>query len=114
VPVTPPLEVGGGFEFSYFRAGIGVRLFPNLGLTPRFTFSLPVMKQLNVTVDVGIPVQFYSSAVAVGITGNAGIEYYVVPWIGGYVLVGGRYYFLGRGNDASAFTATAGVRLRVP
>jgi hypothetical protein len=112
-PVTLPLELGGGFEFSYFRAGLAVRLYPVLGLTPRFAFSLPVMDQLNVTLEIGVPFHFYSSP-AIGFSGNAGVELYPVPWFGAFALVGARHYFLPRGNDATAFTATAGVRLRVP
>jgi PEGA domain len=111
---TLPLELGGGFEFFYFRAGLGVRLFPQLGLTPRFAFSLPVLERVAVALEVGVPFEFFSSSVAIGLNGGAGVEFYPLRWFGAFVLVGGRHYFLRPGNDGTAFTATAGIRLRVP
>jgi tetratricopeptide (TPR) repeat protein len=113
IDVAYPLELGGGFEFSYFRAGLAVRLFPDLGVIPRFAFSLPVMEQINVTLELSVPVIFFTTP-AVGISGAAGIEFYPVKWIGAYALVGGRYFFFGHGNDTTAFVPTFGVRLRVP
>jgi hypothetical protein len=114
VPVTLPLELGGGFEFSYFRAGLGVRLFPSWGLTPRFAFSMPVWHIVSVALEVGVPFQFFPGGVGIGLSGGAGVEVYPVRWFGVFALVGGRHYFLRPGNDATAFTATAGIRLRMP
>lgn len=113
VPVALPLELGGGFEFSYFRAGLAVRLFQQFGVTPRFSFSLPVMERINITLELSVPVTFFATP-AVGVAGAAGIEFYPVRWIGAYAMVGGRYYFFGHGNDTTAFVPTVGVRLRVP
>lgn len=113
VPVTLPLELGGGFEFSFFRVGLAVRLFPALGVTPRFAFSLPVMSLVHVVLEVGVPFHFYAQP-AIGFIGNAGVEFYPVRWFGVFALVGGRHYFIPHGNDATAFTATAGIQLRVP
>jgi hypothetical protein len=111
---TLPLELSGGVEFSYFRATMGVRLYPNFGLTPRFTFALPVMTMLGVVIEAGVPFELFPS-VALGISGGAGVEYYPVRWFSGFVLLGGRHYFLlTRSNDSTALTATIGVRLRMP
>ncbi len=114
IGATLPLELGGGVELSYFRLGLGVRLFPQFGLTPRFAFAIPVYDRLAVALEVGVPVQFFSSAVAVGIAGGAGVEYYPVRWLGFTALVGARHYLIRPLNDATAFTLSAGVRLRVP
>ncbi|MFZ5438646.1 MAG: PEGA domain-containing protein [Myxococcota bacterium] len=109
------LELGGGFEFSYFRLALFARLFPAFGITPRFQFALPVMENINVALEVGVPLTFLPDGLGVGFQGAGGAEYYPLKWLGAYVLIGGRHHFVWPGrNDVTAFTATAGVRLRMP
>lgn len=109
------LELGGGFEFSWFRLGLFARLFPVFGIAPRFQFALPVLDNVNVLLEVGVPLTFLEDGLGVGFQGAGGAEYYPLKWLGGYVLIGGRHHFLWPGrNDVTAFTATAGVRLRMP
>lgn len=111
------LQVGGGVELSYFRLGLFVRVFPNFDLTPRFQFSLPFLKtdlgEWNATLEVGVPLSFYSSGFAVGIQGAGGLELYLLKWLAPYILVGGSHHFVRFGYD-TAFLLTGGLRLRVP
>jgi len=108
------LEVGGGIELSYFRIGLGVRLWQYFGLVPRFAFALPVLDKLTITLEVNVPFTFFPGSVGIGGSGYAGAEYYPVRWLGVFAMVGARYYFAGRGNDKTAFVPVAGVRLRLP
>ena len=110
---TLPLELSGGVELTYYRITLAVRLYPNFGLTPRFTFALPVTALLGVVIEAGVPFEFFPS-VALGLSGGAGVEVYPVRWFSGFVLLGGRHYFLTDFNDATALTATVGARLRMP
>ncbi len=113
--VSGGIELGGGIEVSWFRIGLFARLFPNFGVTPRFQLALPVLKTLNVLLEVSLPINFLTTGLGLGIGGGGGAEYYPLQWIGAYVLIGGRHHFLWPGrNDETAFTATGGVRLRVP
>lgn len=113
VDPTLPLELAGGLEFAFYRVTLGLRLFPNFGLTPRFSFALPVMEMLGVVIEAGVPFELVPS-VALGLAGGAGIEVYPVRWFAGFLMLGGRHYFLRPGNDATALTATVGIRLRMP
>ncbi len=113
--VSGGLELGGGIELSWFRIGLFARLFPYFGVTPRFQLALPVLESMNVLLEVALPLSFLQDGLGLGIGGGGGAEYYFLKWIGAYVLIGGRHHFLWPGrNDDTAFTATAGVRLRVP
>ena len=109
------LELGGGIELSWFRIGVFARLFPYFGVTPRFQLALPVLDVMNVLLEVGVPLNFLTTGFGVGLGGGGGVEFYPLKWLGAYVLIGGRHHFLWPGrNDNTAFTVTAGVRLRVP
>jgi hypothetical protein len=113
------LLLGGGVELSYFRVGLWVRLFPTFDLTPRFQFSLPVFAatfgEFNVALEVGVPFTFLPDGLGIGFQGAGGVELYPVKWFGAFVMIGGRHHFLWPGrNDVTAFTATGGVRLRMP
>ena len=109
------LELGGGIELSWFRIGVFARLFPYFGVSPRFQLALPVTDVLNVLLEVSAPLSFLTTGFGVGLGGGGGVEFYPLKWIGAYVLIGGRHHFLWPGrNDYTAFTATVGVRLRVP
>jgi hypothetical protein len=112
--ITGGLELGGGFEFSYFRLGLFARLYPVFGITPRFQFALPVMENINVVLEVGVPLYFLNAGLDLGFQGAGGAEYYPLKWLGAFVMIGGRHFFLARRNDPTAFTATAGIRLRMP
>lgn len=113
--VAGGFEVGGGAEYSWFRLGLWAKLFPNFGLVPRLAFAVPVHDKVNVVVEFGVPVQFLSTGVGVGLWGTGGGEFYPLPWLGLWAAVGARHYFQWPGrNDPTAFTATGGVRLRMP
>lgn len=113
--VSGGLELGGGIELSWFRIGLFARLFPYFGVTPRFQLALPVLESMNVLLEVALPVSFLQDGLGLGLGGGGGAEYSLLKWMGVYVLIGGRHHFLWPGrNDDTAFTATAGVRLRVP
>jgi tetratricopeptide (TPR) repeat protein len=115
--ITGGLQLGGGIEFGWFRLGLWVRPFPNFDLTPRFQFSLPVVKASygtwNATVEVGVPLSFYASGFAVGLQGAGGAELYLLEWLAPYLYLGGSHHFLRYGYD-TAFVVTGGLRLRVP
>ncbi|MFT3713979.1 MAG: tetratricopeptide repeat protein [Archangium sp.] len=115
--ITGGLQVGGGIEFLWFRVGLWVRPVPNFDLTPRFQLSLPIAKTslgtFNATVEVGVPLSFYSSGFAVGLQGAGGAELYLLDWLAPYLFIGGSHHFLRYGYD-TAFIVTGGLRLRVP
>ena len=113
--VSGGLELGGGIELSWFRIGLFARLFPNFGVIPRFQLALPVLEAMNLLLEVSLPLTFLPDGLGLGFGGGGGAEYFPWKWIGAYVLIGGRHHFLWPGrNDNTAFTATVGVRLRVP
>ena len=113
--VSGGLELGGGIELSWFRVGLFARLFPNFGIIPRFQLALPVLDVMNILLEVSAPLTFLPDGLGIGFGGGGGAEYYPWKWIGVYALIGGRHHFLWPGrNDSTAFTATAGIRLRVP
>lgn len=112
------LEFGGGIELAWFRIGLYGRVYPYFGLIPRFQLALPVWKSsaslMNVVLEAAVPLSFFSGGFGLGLGGGGGLEYCPIQWFAGYLLIGGRHNFLWPRNDPTAFTATAGVRLRVP
>lgn len=113
--VAGGFELGGGAEVSWFRFGLWAKLFPNFGLVPRASFAVPVHERVNVVLELGVPLQFLPTGLGVGLWGTGGAEVYPLPWLGLWAAVGARHYFEWPGrNDPTAFTATGGVRLRMP
>jgi PEGA domain len=110
-----PVELAGGVEFSYFRISLAVRVYPGLGVTPRFAFALPIAEKVGAVLEVGMPVQLQLMPdLELGVSAAAGVEYYPVRWLGAFAMIGGRYYFVRPANDAAALVTTAGLRLRMP
>jgi hypothetical protein len=111
------LEVGGGIDTKYVRAGLSLRVFPYFGVVPRVALVVPAIGHLHAFVELQAPLWLTrpSGGVGFGIGAAAGAEYWVVPFLSVFAQAGGHYLFLNpmRG-DAGAFVASGGVRLKVP
>ncbi len=108
------MEIGGGIELKYFRAGVHLRLVPNFGISPRVALVVPVIPQLSAFVEVDVPI-IIDNNVAFGIGASGGVEWHAFKFIGAFIGIGGRHFFdnpLFINNDR--FALTAGVRLRLP
>ncbi|MBL9037019.1 MAG: PEGA domain-containing protein [Archangium sp.] len=112
---TGGLDVGGGFELSYFRLGLWARLFPYFGIAPRGALVVPVIAKVTVSIELSLPLWFRNAGVGLGLGGLAGAEYAPLPWLGFFGGIGGQHLFLNPNrNDNTTFIATAGARLRLP
>jgi hypothetical protein len=115
--VVGGLELGGGVELSYFRIGLDLRLAPFFGLTPRAGLVVPLLPNLSAFVEAELSVIFPSGGSAVGVGGAGGVEWHPLRFLGVFVALGGRHYFL---IDTPVFinldrvTPSAGIRMRVP
>ncbi len=108
------MEIGGGIELKYFRAGIHLRLVPNFGLSPRAALVVPVIPQLSAFVEGEVPMIFGNS-VAIGLGASGGVEWHAFKFLGAFLAIGGRHFFdnpLFINNDR--FALSVGVRLRLP
>jgi hypothetical protein len=108
------MEIGGGIELKYFRAGLHLRLVPNFGLSPRVALVVPVIPKLSAFVEAEVPMIFENS-VAVGLGASGGVEWHVFRFIGAFIAIGGRHFFdnpIFINNDR--FELSVGVRLRLP
>ncbi len=108
------MEIGGGIELKYFRAGVHLRLVPNFGATVRAALVVPVVDRVTAFVEGEVPMIFGSSF-AVGLGANGGAEFQLFKFIGIFLQVGGRHFFdnpMFINNDR--FEGTLGVRLRLP
>jgi len=108
------MEIGGGIELKYFRAGLHLRLVPDFGLSPRAALVVPVIPALSAFVEAEVPMIFGSS-VAVGLGASGGVEWHPFRFVGGFLAIGGRHFFdnpLFINNDR--FELSVGVRLRLP
>jgi hypothetical protein len=112
---TGGLELGGGFDVSYFRVGLWARLFPFFGLVPRFAFVLPIIDQVNVFLEAQLPLWLTGQpTVSLGLGGSGGAEYFPLRWVAVFAQIGGQHLVLTKRNDPTAFIASAGARLRLP
>lgn len=113
---TGGLELGGGFEFSFFRAGLWARLFPFFGVVPRAAFVLPVIERVSVFLEVQVPIWLTRpGGFQLGVGGAGGAEFALTKWLVGFGQIGGQHLFIaGMRNDPTTFNATAGVRLQMP
>jgi hypothetical protein len=111
------LEVGGGIDTKYVRAGLALRVFPFFGVVPRVAVVVPAIGHLNAFVELQVPIWLTrpSGGVGLGVGASAGAEYWLVPFVAAYAQVGGHYLVINpmRG-DSGAFVASGGVRLKVP
>ncbi len=113
--VTGGLDLGGGFEVSWFRFGLWARVYPYFGVAPRAAFFVPVMEQVSVFLELEVPLWFRGGGVAVGFGGAGGAEFMPLRWLGLFGQIGGQHLFVNPvRNDDTHFIATAGVRLRMP
>jgi len=107
-------EVGGGFEYEFFRGSLHANLYPSFGFTPRLALGVPVVEPAHVYVSVEVPFLF-SSPVALGLGGAGGLEYLFTRVVGAFAEIGARHFFAGNGDaDPNRLVIEAGVRLRIP
>ncbi len=114
---TGGLDLGGGFEISYFRLGLWARLFPFFGVVPRGAFVLPVLNRVNVFLELQVPLWItHPAGFQIGLGGSAGGEYCPTDWLVVFGQVGGQHLFVraGQRNDPTSFIASAGAKLRMP
>lgn len=112
---TGGIDLGGGFEVSYFRLGLHARLFPYFGVIPRGALVVPVIPKVNVFLEVHLPILFRSGGVGFGVGGAAGGEFLALPWLGAFAQIGGQHLFFNPNRaDFTTFHATGGVRMRLP
>lgn len=108
------MEIGGGVELKYFRAGVHLRLVPNFGLTVRAGLVVPLIPQLSAFVEGEVPMIF-GGQIAVGLGADGGVEWHAFKFLGVFLSIGGRHFFdnpLFINNDR--FELMVGVRLRLP
>lgn len=111
------MEIGGGVELKFFRAGAHLRLVPSFGFTARAALVVPLVKLLSAFVEAEVPMIF-SGQVAIGLGAAAGVEWHPLKFLGFWAALGGRHFFqlsdppLFLNNDR--FTLMGGVRLRLP
>lgn len=107
-------EVGGGFEYEFFRGSVHANVYPSFGFTPRMALSVPVVEPVHVYVSVEVPLLF-SSPVAFGLGGAGGLEYLFTRVVGAFAEIGARHFFAGNGEaDPNRLVIEAGLRLRIP
>jgi hypothetical protein len=112
---TGGIDLGGGFEWKFFRAGLYGRLFPYFGVIPRIALVVPVLQKFNVFLEVHVPLLFRNGGIGFGVGGAGGGEFLALPWLGVFAQIGGQHLFINDNRgDPTSFIASAGVRLRVP
>lgn len=124
------LEVGGGIEVPWFRFGVMVRvvavfeIIPRVGLVVPIPIPMPVGQDkdsiftphLSAFIEAEVPMAI-DQGFGVGLGGAVGAEWGPWKWAGLYAQLGGRYYFTVYNSCCTVqgrFTASGGVRLRLP
>lgn len=112
---TGGIDLGGGFEFSFFRVGLHARLFPYFGVLPRGAVVFPVLPRFNVFLEAHLPLLFRSGGVGLGLGGGGGGEFLLFPFLGVFAQVGGQHLFLNPNRaDSTTFHAEGGARFHLP
>ncbi len=107
-------EVGGGFEFPFWRVSLHARVAQPFALTPRGALVVPVTDRLNGSVELELPVAFIENGPGLSLGGGGGVEYVVSKWLGAFAQVGARHRFLPAGGNQDSVVLQLGVRLRLP
>lgn len=108
------MEIGGGIELKYFRAGVHLRLVPQFGVTVRAALVVPVVASISAFVEGEVPM-IINNGFAVGLGAIGGAEWHVFKFLSLFLGIGGRHFFdnpIFINNDR--FEGTLGVRLRLP
>jgi hypothetical protein len=121
------LEVGGGIEVPWFRIGIYVRVLAIFEAIPRVALVVPIpltntTHRLSAFIEAEVPLAIADNGggrvgFGVGLGGAIGAEWNPWRWFGLYAQLGGRYFFLIYSPTFATpgrFTASGGVRLRLP
>lgn len=120
------LEVGGGIEVPWFRIGIYVRVVAIFEIIPRVSLVVPlpipnITHRISAFIEAEVPMAIADNGsrvgFGVGLGGAAGVEWGPWKWLGIYAQLGGRYFFLIYSPTFATpgrFTASGGVRLRLP
>jgi hypothetical protein len=121
------LEVGGGIEVPWFRLGIYVRVLAVFEIIPRVSLVVPLplpmsTQRVSAFIEAEVPLAIADNGggrvgFGVGLGGAIGAEWNPWRWLGVYAQLGGRYYFLIYSPTYATpgrFTASGGVRLRLP
>lgn len=107
------IELGGGVEWPTARASFHAQLYPVFGLAPRGAFLVPITPSLRALVEAELPLLFLDR-LAFGLGGAGGIEYQPTKWVGAFVEVGARHFFIGPGGYNNRVVLQGGARLRLP
>jgi hypothetical protein len=124
------LEVGGGIEVPWVRLAVMVRVVAFFEIIPRVSLVVPLpipmpagmdaksifTPHLSAFIEAEVPIAI-DQAVGVGLGGAAGAEWGPWKWLGLYAQLGGRYFFTVYNSCCTTrgrFTASGGVRLRLP
>ncbi|MBI3181444.1 MAG: hypothetical protein HYZ28_04820 [Myxococcales bacterium] len=111
----PSLEVGGGFEFPFYRVSMHAQVYQDFGLTARAALVVPVLeRKLNASVELELPVLFEQRLLSVGLGGGGGLEYVVSKWLGVFVQVGAQHFFITPRSEPNSTPLQLGARLRLP
>lgn len=113
--INGAIELGGGFEWSYFRVGLHARFPAYFGVILRGAFVVPIISRFSAHLELHVPLLFRNGGLGFGFGGAGGGEFHFLPWFGAFAQIGGQHLPLNQNRaDATTFTATAGVRLRLP
>lgn len=117
------VDLGGGVEFSYFRATLHTRLAPNFGVLVRLAGVLPIIaNRLNGFIELHVPLVFRAPGgscgnlcYGIGLGGGLGVEYLITPWLGVFGQFGGQYLIINSNRaDNGTLVFSAGSRFRLP